>query len=80
MAPGGAVTTLLITAVLVAIGGLVYLFLVLREAVRTGSCGWSVLVEPRPGRAPRRLRQLSAGFWGLVALTAGALAVLWAQA
>lgn len=73
-------TTVLITTVLVAIGGIMFLFLTLREGIRESACGWGVLVEPRPGRAPRRLRHLSAGFWGLLLLAAAALAALWAQA
>lgn len=73
-------TTILITTVLVAVGATVYLFLELRLGIREAGCGWRVLLEPRPGRAPRRLRQLSAAFWGVLALGLAALAVLWSQA
>ena len=71
--------TLLITAVLLAVASTVYLFLVLREDIRAGHGSWAMLIEPRPSRVPRRLRLLSAGFWAVLALGLGALAVLWLQ-
>lgn len=73
-------TTLLITAVLIGVAATVYLVLVLRDEIRAAGCSWRIVVEPRPGRSPRRLRQLSAAFWGVLALGVAALALLWLKA